>query len=159
MNHGRGLLGDAPHLSAAPSTYTYAQQQQTAAAQVQQQQPQMADYQQMALSALFANPPPPPSTQTPPPPPPPQQQQLKHHGMGLLGDSPVAPNIAAMAAAAATRAMFQQQQQNVPLKTVQPTIQARSQQYPKQNRTMLIQQFRKLREVKVQPLNLNREII
>ena len=159
MNHGRGLLGDAPHLSAAPSTYTYAQQQ-TAAAQVQQQQPQMADYQQMALSALFANPPPPPSTQTPPPPPPPPQQQLKHHGMGLLGDSPqVAPNIAAMAAAAATRAMFQQQQQNVPLKTVQPTIQARSQQYPKQNRAMLIQQFRKLREVKVQPLNLNREII
>ena len=80
--------------------------------------------------------------------------------MGLLGDSPqvvapppLNPNIAALAAAAATRAMFQQQQQqqqqqNVPLKTVTPTIQSRSQ-HPKQNRTMLIQQFRKLREVKV----------
>jgi len=159
MNHGgRGLLGDAPHLSAAPSTYSYGQQPSQQAVQATNQ-PQINEYQQMALTALFSNPPPPPNTQTPPPPPPPPQQQHQHPGMGLLGDSPqvvapppLNPNIAALAAAAATRAMFQQQQQqqqqqNVPLKTVTPTIQSRSQ-HPKQNRTMLIQQFRKLREVK-----------
>ena len=78
-------------------------------------------------------------------------------GIGLLGDAPVVPplpvggapplnpNIAALAAAAATRAMFQQQK--TPLKTVTPT--ATKIQHPKQNRAMLIQQFRKLREAKV----------
>ena len=84
-------------------------------------------------------------------------------GIGLLGDAPVVPplpvggapplnpNIAALAAAAATRAMFQQQQQQkTPLKTVTPT--ATKIQHPKQNRAMLIQQFRKLREAKVSRL-------
>ena len=81
MNHGgRGLLGDAPHLSAAPSTYSYGQQPSQQAVQATNQ-PQINEYQQMALTALFSNPPPPPNTQTPPPPPPPPQQQ---HQVGLL---------------------------------------------------------------------------
>ena len=78
----------------------------------------------------------------------------------MLGDAPVAsplpvggapplnPNIAALAAAAATRAMFQQQKTT--LKTVTPTT--TKIQHPKQNRAMLIQQFRKLREAKVSRL-------
>ena len=79
----------------------------------------------------------------------------------MLGDAPVSsplpvgggapplnPNIAALAAAAATRAMFQQQKTT--LKTVTPT--QTKIQHPKQNRAMLIQQFRKLREAKVSRL-------
>ena len=111
---------------------------QMAANQLASQMNQMNDYQQMALSALFASaPPPPPPTQNtaapPPPPPQPQGAKFPTPGVGLLGDAPPGQQpmpsqipipadpqnpVAILAAAAAARAMMGK----TVLQTCQPPV-------------------------------------